>query len=61
MSAWKFKDVQKTQDALTLHFSDSAHPPWGDTMSVTIPAADAAKLLARLQAMLHPGGASDKH
>ena len=59
MSAWKFKDAQKTKDALILHFSDSAHPPWGDTMSVTIPAADAAKLEARLQAILHPG--SGKH
>ena len=60
MSAWKFKDAQKTQDLLTLHFSDLAHPPWGDNMSVTIAAADAAKLLARLQAILHPSGASGK-
>jgi hypothetical protein len=58
MSAWKFRDVQKTQDALILHFSDSSHPPWEDTRSVTIPAADAAKLLAKLQAILHPGAAS---
>lgn len=61
MSAWKFKDVQKTQDDLILQFSDSAHPPWGDTMRVTIPASDAAKLLARLQAVLHSGEASAKH
>jgi hypothetical protein len=58
MSAWKFKDLQKTQDTLILHFSDLAHPPWGDTMSVTIPASDAAKLLARLQAILHSGASS---
>ncbi|HWU54060.1 MAG TPA: hypothetical protein VN175_01080 [Rhizomicrobium sp.] len=58
MSAWKFKDAQKTHDALILHFSDLAHPPWGDTMSVTIPAADAAKLMARLQAILHPASKS---
>lgn len=58
MAAWKFKDVQKAQYTVTLYFSDSSHPPWGDTMSVTIPAADAAKLLASLQAALHHGSKS---
>jgi len=60
MSVWKFKDVQKTQDVLILHFSDSSHPPWGDTMSVTVPAAEAVKLLAKLEQTLHPG-ANGKH
>ena len=58
MSVWKFKDIQKTQDVLILHFSDSSHPPWDDTVSVTIPAPEAAKLLAKLQSTLHPGAPS---
>jgi hypothetical protein len=54
MSAWKFKTVQKTQNLVILHFNESSHPEWGDTMSVTIPASDAQKLLAKLQSALHP-------
>ena len=60
MSVWKFKEDQKTQDSVILHFSDSSHPPWGDTMSVTIPPAEAAKLLAKLETTLH-SGANGKH
>ena len=60
MSVWKFKDVQKAEDAVILHFADSSHPPWGDTMSVTVPAAEAAKLLAKLETTLHHG-APNKH
>ena len=54
MSAWKFKNVQKTHNVVTLHFSDASHSEWGDTMSVTIPAADAQKLLAKLHSALRP-------
>ena len=57
MSAWKFKTIQKTQSVVILHFNDSSHEEWGDTMSVTIPASDAQKLLAKLQTALHPGSA----
>ena len=56
MAAWKFKTVQKAQNVVILHFNDSSHPEWGDTMSVTIPAGDAQKLLAKLQSALHPHG-----
>jgi hypothetical protein len=56
MSAWKFKAVQKAQNVVTLYFNDASHAEWGDTMSVTIPAADAQKLLAKLQSTLHPHG-----
>lgn len=54
MSSWKFKDIRETQDVVILSFNDSAHPPWGDEMSVTIPVAEATKLLAKLEATLHP-------
>ena len=54
MSAWKFKMVQKAQNVVILHFNDSSHEEWGDTMSVTIPSADAQKLLTKLQTALHP-------
>ena len=57
MSAWKFKAIQKTQNVVILQFNDSSHEEWGDTMSVTIPAGDAQKLLAKLQTALHPHGA----
>jgi hypothetical protein len=53
MSAWKFKNVQKAPNAVILHFNDASHSEWGDTMSVTLPAADAHKLLAKLQSTLH--------
>jgi len=55
MSGWKFKTVQKAHDFVTLHFNDTSHATWGDTMSVTIPQADAEKLLAKLQAELQNG------
>ena len=54
MSAWKFKTVQKAQNVVILHFNDASHEEWGDTMSVTIPAVDAQKLLVKLQTALHP-------
>jgi hypothetical protein len=57
MSAWKFKTIQKTQNVVILHFNDSSHEEWGDTMSVTIPASDAQKLLAKLQTALDRHGA----
>lgn len=56
MSAWKFKAIQKTQNVVILQFNNSSHEEWGDTMSVTIPAGDAQKLLAKLQTALHPHG-----
>lgn len=58
MSAWKFKTIQKSQNVVILHFNDSSHEEWGDTMSVTIPASDAQKLLSKLQTALHPRGQS---
>ncbi|HUE64532.1 MAG TPA: hypothetical protein VMO78_09180 [Rhizomicrobium sp.] len=57
MSAWKFKTIRKTQNVVILHFNDSSHEEWGDTMSITIPAGDAQKLLAKLQTALHPRSA----
>ncbi|HEV2224672.1 MAG TPA: hypothetical protein VGR84_16900 [Candidatus Acidoferrales bacterium] len=59
MSAWKFKAIQKTRNAVILQFNDSSHEEWGDTMSVTIPASDAQKLLAKLQTALDRHGAHD--
>jgi hypothetical protein len=53
MSGWKFKTAHKAQNLVTLYFNDTSRTLWGDTMSVTIPAADAEKLLAKLQAELH--------
>lgn len=53
MSGWKFKTVEKAHEAVILHFNDTSHATWGDTMSVTIPEADAERLLAKLQAELH--------
>jgi hypothetical protein len=55
MSRWQFNNVQKAKDEVILYFNDTTQPLWGSTMSVTIPAADAQKLLTRLQAILHPG------
>ena len=54
MSAWKFKTVEKAHHMVILHFSDSSRLEWGDTMSVTIPPADAQKLLSQLETALHP-------
>jgi len=56
MSAWKFKTVEKAHQMVILHFNDSTRSEWGDTMSVTLPPADAEKLLAKLQSALHPNG-----
>jgi len=55
MSHWTFKNVQKAQNVVIIYFNDTNQPLWGGTMSVTIPAADAQKLLTNLQALLHPG------
>lgn len=55
MSRWQFKNVQKAQTEVILYFSDTTQPLWGSTMSVTIPIADAQKLLTKLDAILHPG------
>lgn len=56
MSAWKFKNVKKSQNLVVLYFDDTSHPEFGedDIHSVTIHAADAKKLLSKLNAALHP-------
>jgi hypothetical protein len=54
MSSWKFQSAQKAQNAVVLYFNDSSRSEWGDTMSVTIPASDAQKLLDKLKSTLHP-------
>jgi hypothetical protein len=59
MSAWKFKTVQKAREVVILHFSDTSHEEWGDTMSVTIPAGEAQKLLAELQSTLRKTASRD--
>lgn len=61
MSHWQFKTVQKARDAVLLYFNDSDVPLWGGTMSVTISAADAEKLLARLQETLRSGDKPARH
>jgi hypothetical protein len=53
MSTRNFKDVQKVRDVMVLYFS-TPDSQWGETMSVTIPAADAQKLLRKLEEALHP-------
>lgn len=58
MSSWKFQSVQKAQNTVTLYFNDSSRSEWGDTMSVTIPAADALKLFDKLKSTLHPQSAT---
>lgn len=53
MSGWKFKNVQKAQDVVILYFTDTTSGAlWADTRSVTIPIADAQKLLTKLQGIL---------
>ena len=54
MSIRTFKDIQKAKDVVVLYFSTPASQ-WGETMSVTIAAADAQKLLRELEKALHPG------
>ncbi len=61
MSHWQFKTVQKAQDAVLLYFNDTDVPLWGSTMSVTISAADAEKLLTRLQEALRSGDKVARH
>jgi len=56
MSAWKFHSAKKALQVVTLYFSDSSRSVWGDTMSITIPATEAQKLLNSLQSTLHPKG-----
>ena len=52
MSTRNFKDIQKAKDVVVLYFSTPASQ-WGETTSVTIPAADAQKLLRKLEQALH--------
>lgn len=58
MSLRNFKSVQKMQDVIMIHFTIPNASEWGDTMSVTIPVADAKKLVDMVQAALQPKGAS---
>jgi phosphotransferase system HPr-like phosphotransfer protein len=48
MSTRNFKDLHKANDVVVLYFSTPASQ-WGETVSVTIPAADAQKLLRKLE------------
>ena len=55
MSMRNFKDLHKAKDVVVLYFSTPASQ-WGETTSVTIPAADAQKLLHKLQQTLQAKG-----
>lgn len=58
MSLRNFKSVQKIQNVMMIYFTQpTASAAWDDTMSITIPAAEAQKLLEHLQAALHPKSA----
>jgi hypothetical protein len=57
MSLRNFKSVHKIQDVMMIYFTQVGSSPWGDQISVTIPVADAQRLLEKLQATLHPNGA----
>jgi hypothetical protein len=52
MSTRNFKDLHKANDVVVLYFSTPTSQ-WGETTSVTIPAADAQKLLRKLEETLH--------
>jgi hypothetical protein len=56
MSIRNFKSGQKIQNVVMIHFTIPNASEWGDTMSVTIPVADAKKLVHTIQDALHPKG-----
>jgi hypothetical protein len=58
MSLRNFKTVQKIRNVMVIYFTQPDTLGWGDVMSVTIPVADAQKLLDNLQTTLHPKSAS---
>jgi len=56
VSVRNFKSAQKMQNVVMLYFSQPASS-WGDSiMSVTIPVAEAKRLLDHLQAALNGDG-----
>lgn len=57
MSLRNFKSVQKIQNVVMIYFALPETSLWGDQISVTIPVADAQRLLENLQATLHPKSA----
>lgn len=57
MSTRTFKDIQKAKDVVVLYFGTPASQ-WDETMSVTMAAADAQRLLRELERTLHPASKS---
>jgi len=57
MALRNFKTVQKIRNVMMIYFTLPDTSGWGDVMSVTIPVADAQRLLDNLQATLHPKSA----